>query len=88
MAATRPLHRLIWQTRRGALELDLLLGGYLHHQYAKCSPQRQACYRRLLQQDDPLLMDWLVRGKPPPPEFAPLVADILRQARSATRSKP
>ena len=66
------------------MELDLLLSGYLHRRYAKCSPQLQQAYRRLLQQDDPLLMDWLVRGQSPPPEFAAIVTDILRQARSSS----
>lgn len=53
------LHRLRWHCRRGMLELDLLLAGFLDTQYADLAPDQQQLFARLLDYPDPVLSDWL-----------------------------
>lgn len=52
--------RLRWQCRRGMLELDLLLQGFLDAGYAGLSRQEQAAFVRMLDFEDQLLLDWLM----------------------------
>lgn len=52
-------NRLRWQCRRGMLELDLLLGEFLHTRYSSLDAELQRDFQRLLEQPDPLLQRWL-----------------------------
>lgn len=71
--------RLKWACRRGMLELDVLLDGYLENYYLADSPELQAQFEGLLTCHDPDLFDWLVKKEPPDVEFALIVSRILRQ---------
>ena len=53
------INRLRWLCRRGMLELDAWLSLFLDTRYADLSPQMQAAFARLLDQDDMVLFDWL-----------------------------
>jgi len=53
------LSRLRWLCRRGMLELDAWLLLFLETRYADLSPEMQAAFARLLDQDDMALFDWL-----------------------------
>lgn len=77
MKETLGLGRLLWQSRRGALELDLLLNDYVNHHYATLSDKMQEQFKALLQEDDPNLMLWLVKKEPPPVKHALIVKDLL-----------
>lgn len=71
------MHRLRWQCRRGMLELDLLLGGFLEDGYARLSQAQQADFARLLGHQDQVLHDWLIGcGQPDEPALRALVARI------------
>ena len=52
------------QCRRGMLELDFILHRFLNTQYEQLSPEQQAQFSRLLEEEDPTLFDWLVVGVP------------------------
>ena len=52
--------RLRWQCRRGMLELDLLLQGFLDAGYADLTEQQQEQFVRMLEFEDQLLLDWLM----------------------------
>ena len=39
-------NRLRWAARRGMLELDLLLNGFLDHGYARLTPEQQTVFQR------------------------------------------
>ncbi|MGM0595107.1 MAG: succinate dehydrogenase assembly factor 2 [Pseudomonadota bacterium] len=54
--------RLRWRCRRGMLELDLLLQGFLDSGFAAMGRDEQARFSRLLELPDPLLFDYLVSG--------------------------
>ena len=66
--------RLRWQCRRGMLELDLLLEGFLDHRYPELDPAGRQAFARMLEFPDQLLLEWLT-GKivPADPELRRLV---------------
>lgn len=69
---------LRWRCRRGMRELDLLLGRWLDHGWAAADADRRAAFRRLLEEPDPQLADWLLHGRrPDDPPIAALLDDIL-----------
>lgn len=51
--------RLIWLTRRGMKELDLLLGDYLANIYPQACAQEQSAFVTLLGYQDPYIIDLL-----------------------------
>lgn len=71
--------RLHWQCRRGLLELDLLLGGFLERAYAGAEPRLQAAFARLLTQPDTLLQDYFFGETVPIDED---LADVVRAIRA------
>ena len=74
--------RLRWQCRRGMLELDLLLEGFLERVYSDLPQGQQRTFCRILEYPDQLLLDWLV-GEiiPADPEIRELVARIRNTAK-------
>ncbi len=52
--------QLRWQCRRGMLELDLMLGTFLDKAYASLTQTARADFRRLLEESDQTLYEWLV----------------------------
>jgi antitoxin CptB len=74
--------RLRWRSRRGMLELDLLLLPFLEDVYLDLPATGQAAYERLLEQDDPDLLAWFSqKAVPDDPELAGLVEMILRRVQ-------
>ena len=70
--------RLRWRTRRGMLELDLLLMPFFEEMYQDLSEEDQKAYAKLLEQDDPDLLDWLSRqSSPEDDDLKRLIALIL-----------
>lgn len=71
-------NRLRWRSRRGMLELDLLLLPYFDEVFDSLPDDEQSIFVRLLDQDDPDLLQWFSRkGVPDDPELAALVERIL-----------
>ncbi len=71
-------NRLRWRSRRGMLELDLLLLPYFDEVFDSLPEDEQDIFVRLLEQDDPDLLQWFSRkGVPDDPELAALVERIL-----------
>jgi len=56
--------RLYWRSRRGMLELDLLLVPFTLEAWAGLSPAEQAEYEQLLAGEDQYLFAWLVKREP------------------------
>ncbi len=59
--------RLAWQCRRGMLELDELLLGFLERGYDHLGPQEKLLWQQLLQEADTRLFTWIIEH----PEQAP-----------------
>lgn len=51
--------QLVWRCRRGIRELDVLFGRYLSEIYPAQSEAQQLSFQRLLDVQDPVIMDWL-----------------------------
>ena len=60
--------RTLWRSRRGLLELDLLLGHFTRHHYRQLDPTSKRAYRTLLGYDDRAIHRWL--------REAPLAGDV------------
>lgn len=74
--------RLYWHSRRGMLELDVLLLGFLEDAYPHLAPKDQASYRKLLDCEDNVLFSWLMRTSvPAEPDLARIVDLILARVQ-------
>ena len=72
-------NRARWASRRGLLELDLLLAPFVDEGFAQMSAELRAMYRELLFQDDQDLLEWVMAGSAAPePRWQPVIAAIRR----------
>lgn len=75
------LKRVQWRCRRGTRELDALLGGWLATQGASPDEAQLEAFDALLDQQDPVLWDWLMgHAEPPRADWRAIVADIRKEA--------
>lgn len=58
-------HRLRWASRRGMLELDLILGPFLENVYSSLEETDQKLYQELLQCEDQELFNWFLNKEEP-----------------------
>lgn len=71
--------QLRWRCRRGMKELDLLLAGWLDQRWLAADAARRQAFRRLLDETDPQIADWLLGGsRPVDAALAGLIDDIVR----------
>ena len=69
--------RVYWHSRRGMLELDLLLAPFAESEYPLLPASEQAAYRALLRCEDTDIFDWLVNRLPvEDPSIAAIVERI------------
>lgn len=72
--------RIRWHCRRGMLELDLILNGFVERHLGRLDPQQMEVFRDLLDQPDNDLLD-LVMGRVEPAELRyKLVLELMRAA--------
>lgn len=71
-------NRLKWASRRGMLELDLILMPFLENIYRTLEPSQQALYEELLACEDQDMFGWLMQHKEPPtPNLKRIVKIVL-----------
>ena len=71
------LHRTYWHSRRGMLELDLILLPFVKMHYPNLGPADRASYQRLLREEDQSLFLWLLgRETAPDAELARMIGKI------------
>ena len=76
------LNRLRWRSRRGMLELDLLLLPFFDEVYQDLPENQQRAFEKLLEQDDPDLLQWFSqKSLPSDPGMAELVKFILARVQ-------
>ncbi len=73
--------RVLWHSRRGMLELDLLLVEFARRRYPLLSKADRSAYRGLLELEDPVLHEWLQGRRAPVPAFARIV-ELVRAFHS------
>jgi antitoxin CptB len=68
---------LVWRTRRGTKELDLMLSRWLERCYARATDDERAQFARFLDLPDPEMAAYLLQHeKPADPAFAALVSQL------------
>jgi antitoxin CptB len=75
--------RLRWRCRRGVRELDVLLERFVDAMIAGAGEELCCDCERLLEQPDPLLIEWLILGVRPALELEDIVERIRAHARAA-----
>ena len=71
-------NRARWASRRGLLELDLLLSPFVETEFERLDEVHRELYRELLQFDDQDLMEWIMgRGAPEDDRYLPIL-DAIR----------
>ena len=72
------LNRLFWHSRRGMLELDVILRPFMDEDLPQLSERIQRGFVRLLESSDLELFRWLLRGESPvDAEFRELI-EVIR----------
>ena len=80
-ASDARIKRLQWRCRRGTRELDALLGGWLETHSASVDEMQCAAFEALLDQQDPVLWDWLMgHAEPSRADWQAIVIDIRSRA--------
>lgn len=75
------INKLRWRCRRGAKELDLILGEFITHHYAALNAAERRNFARLLTCSDPQLLSYFYGGViPAEPDIASIVERILQTA--------
>lgn len=57
--------KIRWRCRRGMLELDLLLQGFVERGYDELDEPERACFNRMLELPDQELLEYLMETKDP-----------------------
>ncbi|WP_252091444.1 succinate dehydrogenase assembly factor 2 [Pseudomonas sp. MWU13-3659] len=78
MVEQTEFNRLFWHSRRGMLELDVLLVPFTQEVYSSLSEDDRALYRRLLTCEDQDMFGWFMeRSESEDPELQRMVRIIL-----------
>ena len=75
--------RLYWQCRRGMLELDTLLIGFMDKKYNELDDHYQQVFESVLENSDPLLLDYLMGNTVPADKD---VAYVIKKIQEAVES--
>lgn len=75
-------NRLWWHSRRGMLELDVLLLTFLEEVYRTLPEKDQDIYRKLLTCEDADMWQWFMQqGRPEDPELQYMIDKILQRVQ-------
>ena len=72
------INKVIWASRRGLLELDLLLEPFIRSEFTKMSDFDQSHLYEFLKLDDDELFDFFLGSKEVPQQFLALVSEVLK----------
>lgn len=71
------LKKMWWHSRRGMLELDLLLLPFATDKLAELDDSQQKIYQRLLEQEDQDLFSWLIEKELAPDSELKLMIQMI-----------
>lgn len=77
------LKKLYWHSRRGMLELDLVLVPFAETVLPTLSGEQRQVYRELLDHEDQDLYTWLVGRAPAPDERLQQMVTLVRRYRQS-----
>lgn len=82
MISDEEFKKVRWASRRGMLELDLIMVPFVEQKLRSLSSVDQQRYISLLEEEDSDLFVWLLgRGKPEDSELSYIVEQIIEHAR-------
>ena len=88
MVTDEEINRMRWASRRGMLELDLLLEPFVAARYRDLDEADRRRYRELMLCEDQELFAWFLRREQPEDqELAAIVRSILEFARTPTADR-
>ena len=89
MFSEKDFKRLCWASRRGMLELDLILVPFVENCFRQLPEQDQRNYIRLVEGEDNDMFAWFLgRGRPEDPALASIVDQIVAYSRQPKGDKP
>ena len=82
------INRMRWASRRGMLELDLVLEPFVVARYSELDEPDRRLFQRLMSCEDQDLFAWFLRReKPADEELQSIVSKVLKFALSAPGSR-
>ena len=57
--------KLRWRCRRGVKEFDVLFNRFLENDYPQLTEEQKGWFHQLLDEQDPVIMDWLFKRSEP-----------------------
>ena len=83
MATEEEYKRICWASRRGMLELDLIMVPFVEQRFRDLADIDQKRFTDLLESEDNDLFAWFLgRQKPEDPELAIIVQQVIDHARA------
>ncbi len=80
--------RMRWASRRGMLELDLILGPFVDRHYANLGADDRRCFRLLMECQDQELFGWFLgKEQPQDPDLRKIVDRVLDAQRAAVSDR-
>ncbi|WP_372747786.1 succinate dehydrogenase assembly factor 2 [Litorivivens sp.] len=84
MYSENEIKRIYWASRRGMLELDLMLVPFMENCFRELGPEKQRHYVELMECEDTQIFQWLLGTESPAEEnLLGIVNDIKAYARRA-----
>jgi len=78
-------NRLMWASRRGMLELDLMLQPFVEDHYDQLDQSDKQLFHELLELEDQQLFLWLVRGEKTADIKTQQIVDIICESRKQSQ---
>ncbi len=79
-------NRLFWASRRGMLELDIILQTFMEHSYDQLKYEEQLLYQELLGCEDQDLFAWLMGRCEPEDKNTAIIITIIRACQRVPSS--
>lgn len=79
-------NRLCWGSRRGMLELDLILMPFVENVYPTLEKEEQVLYQRLLECEDQDMFSWFLHRQEPEDQGIARIVTLIREHTGARRS--
>jgi len=80
-------NRLVWASRRGMLELDLILQPFVENVYKNLDESDQKRYDLLLEEQDQDLFNWFLKKQDPEDDNLLRIVKIIREKSNKYANK-
>ena len=75
-------NRLMWASRRGMLELDLILQPFVENTFDSLSENDQLRFEALLEREDTQLFVWMMKREQPSDPDSQRIVQIIHESRA------